>query len=303
MLFVGLGIFSSPLLANTTKEEGKDQYLNITTVNKGQYEMVKSIVLDKHNVQYMLKKEEDIINFEYTQNTIDNISNMDLFIYNGIGFEPWINNFIDKLNKGSLGIINMSRGIRSLSYEQNGQVGENPYYVLSKDNYEVALYNIKQSIIEKDPKYKEFYEENYNNALKEIEEKQNLIKANLSTYSGYTIITDTDSFDYLFRDLGINTIKLKDKTVNKIIEENNINPKKVIYIKDENPIVKTKAQLEQEEKDKLQDQNKEVEKEEQVELQTITLKRYNEGLSYSKLIEENSNKIIESIKINTENNK
>ena len=62
ILFLGLTFSYNPLMANPTDEldEQKDIFLNILTVNKEQYKMVKSLVGDKHSVEYLLNTEKDI---------------------------------------------------------------------------------------------------------------------------------------------------------------------------------------------------------------------------------------------------
>lgn len=236
MLFLGLGFFQRPLLANTENgAEGiKDSPLNITTVNKNQYFMVKSIVLDKHNIEYLSDNEKEIYDFKYNEDIINNISKRDLFIYSGTNNEPWINEFIGKLKKGDLGIINMSRGIKTLNYEKNGVVSENPYYWLGINEYKIALYNIKSAIQEKDPKNKNYYEENYINAISYIEECIKDIKIELEKYKDYTILTNTNTFDYLLKDLGLTKIMIEEEITRSILLEKNLDENKIIFIKEKN---------------------------------------------------------------------
>ena len=103
LLFLGIGVSSNPLIANTVDREdtSRDVYLNIITCNKIQYEMVKDIVGNKHNVEYMFNDEQASKDFKYTDETISNISNMDLFFYNGNIMEPWHDELISSLNKGN----------------------------------------------------------------------------------------------------------------------------------------------------------------------------------------------------------
>lgn len=239
MLFLGLGFFQSPLLANTENDidisEGVP--LNITTVSKNQYSMVKSIVLDKHNVEYLSNNENEIYEFKYNEDIINNISERDLFIYSGINNEPWVNGFIDKLKKGDLGIINMSRGIKTLTYETDG-ITENPYYWLGINEYNIALYNVKCAIQEKDPKNKSYYEDNYNNQIKEIDAAVKNIKLELEKYKNYTIITSTNTFDYLLKDLGLQVIKVKNKEsiTTKFLADKGLEENKVIFVSEKDPI-------------------------------------------------------------------
>ena len=236
MLFLGLGFFQRPLLANTENgvEGIKDSPLNITTVNKNQYFMVKSIVLDKHNVEYLSDNEKEIYDFKYGEDIINNISERDLFIYSGMNNEPWINEFIGKLKKGDLGIINMSRGIKTLTYEKNGVVSENPYYWLGINEYKIALYNIKSAIQEKDPKNKNYYEENYSNVIRDIEKYIKDISVELEKYKDYTILTNTNTFDYLLNDLGLTKIMIEEEITRSVLLEKNLDENKIIFIKEKN---------------------------------------------------------------------
>ena len=242
-LSFGMSIFSSPLLANTENNksnnngtENRSKYLNIITVNKPQYEMVKKIVKDKHNVDYMFTDEKDINDFKYSQEVLDNVSNMDLFIYSGTTFEPWTNTFINELKKGSLGIINLSRGIRTLNYDSNGTSKENPYYFGGIEEYKIALYNVKAAIQDKDPQNRDYYEENYKKAIDEFENQLKQYKDKLEKLKGYTFVTLDGGFEYITKSLGLNTIKLDNHELSEFMKLNNLDSAKTIIIDDgENP--------------------------------------------------------------------
>lgn len=238
-LSFGMSIFSSPLLANTenknTSSSGTDnrgKYLNIITVNKPQYEMVKKIVKDKHNVEYMFADEKDINNFKYSQEVLDNVSNMDLFIYSGTTFEPWTNTFIDELKKGNLGIINLSRGIRTISYESIGASKENPYYFEGIEEYKIALYNVKAAIQDRDPQNRDYYQENYKKAIDEFDKQIEQNKDKLEKLKGYSFVTLDGGFEYITKSLGLSTIKLDNHEISEFIKLNNLDLTKTIIIDD-----------------------------------------------------------------------
>ena len=243
-LSFGMSIFSSPLLANTENNnrsnnngtENRSKYLNIITVNKPQYEMVKKIVKDKHNVDYMFTNEKDINDFKYSQEVLDNVSNMDLFIYSGTTFEPWTNTFINELKKGSIGIINLSRGIRTLNYDSNGTSKENPYYFGGIEEYKIALYNVKAAIQDRDPQNRDYYEENYKKAIDEFEKQLKQYKDKLEKLKGYTFVTLDGGFEYITKSLGLNTIKLDNHELSEFMKLNNLDSARTIIIDDgENP--------------------------------------------------------------------
>ncbi|NFN16778.1 ABC transporter substrate-binding protein [Clostridium botulinum] len=231
---IGMGVFANPLLANTENDqkEDREKYLNIMTVNKPQYKMVRKIVKDKHNVQYMMTEEADINEFKYNKQIIENVSNMDLFIYSGTSFEPWTNSFINELKKGSMGIINLSRGMRLLNYDGNESSKENPYYFEGIDSYKIALYNVKAAIQDRDPKNRDYYEENYNNAIKELNDQIEPYNEKIKVLKDYTFLALNDNFDYLTKDLGLHVVKLNNYEISEFIKVNNLDEKKLVVLKD-----------------------------------------------------------------------
>ncbi|WP_411168962.1 metal ABC transporter substrate-binding protein [Clostridium sp. MB05] len=234
ILFLGLTFSYNPLMANPTDEldEQKDIFLNILTVNKEQYKMVKSLVGDKHSIEYLLNTEKDIKAFQVNDNVLNNILNMDLFIYNGLGYEKWVNDIIESSKNSNLGIINMSRGIRPMVTELKAVNEENPYYLLGFNEYKIALYNIKSSLQEKDIKNRSYYEDNYNKVVKELDDFLAKAKEDLKKYKDYIIVTDTDKFDYLFRDLGIQAKKIKDNSIKNIINDRDIKESNIVFVHD-----------------------------------------------------------------------
>lgn len=233
-LSFGMSFFSNPLLANTdnNRAENRDKYLNIMTVNKPQYDMVKKITKDRNNVEYMLTEEKDISEFKYSEDVLNNISNMDLFIYSGTSFEPWSNSLIEELKKGNVGIINLARGVRLLSYTQGSDTKENPYYFEGIEEYKIALYNVKTAIQDKDPQNRDYYEENYNDAVKELDDNLKKYSDKLKSLNEYKFITLNNDFDYLTKSLNLNTIQLDNHEMGEFIKINNLDPKKVIIIVD-----------------------------------------------------------------------
>ncbi|MGG7142245.1 metal ABC transporter substrate-binding protein [Clostridium nigeriense] len=229
ILFLGLTFSYNPM-ANPTDEfdEEKEIYLNILTVNKESYKMTKALVGNRHNVEYLFNNEKEVSEFKTNDKVIENILNMDLFIYNGLGYEPWINDVVDSSKNSSVGIINMSRGIRTITRNSSEQYQENPYYLLGFNEYKIALYNIKTALQERDIKNRNYYEENYNNLVKELDEFLSKSKEEMSSYKDYSIVTNTDKFDYLFRDLGIQATKIKNNK--EEISKDEID--KVIFIYD-----------------------------------------------------------------------
>lgn len=193
-------------------EVRKDIQLNIETTDKLLYNMVKSIVGDRHIVEYMFNNRESEISFKFTEDSINNISKKDLFFYVGAGFEPWIDNFVDKLDKNKVGVINVSRGIGLLSYNKivkynDATLKDNPYYFTNIDNYMTALMNIRNAVQDKDPRNRDFYEKNFSEALKVLETYKEKLKSVDNELSNYEFIIVEDELNYFVK---YNNLKLVD---------------------------------------------------------------------------------------------
>lgn len=240
-------------------ETKKDIDLNILATDKLLYGMVKNIVGDRHSVEYMFKNRERELSFQFSEDSLNNIAKKDLFIYMGAGLEPWINDFIDKLNKNRVGVINVSRGVKLLSYNKvvkykDTVLKDNPYYLSNLDNYKIALMNIKNAIQDKDPKNRDIYEKNFTEALKSLENYQKDLKAARDNLIGYTFIVVEDELSYFvkyndFKVLDINndknTVKIMpiDKTAKSDLESKLKDNKKLVILYNSDEVLKNNEDI------------------------------------------------------------
>lgn len=187
--------------------------MDILTTDKFVYNMVEEIVGSRHDVDYMFSSKDKIWTYEYTDDSLNNISKMDLFIYSGAGFEPWMDDFLDKLSKSKVSIINTSRGIKLVSYDKEVKykdtvLKDNPYYWMNIDNYKIALSNIKNGIEDRDTKSRDYYEDNFSKTIKELEDYQKRLKEVSDKVKDYTFVVDGDELDYFTKYCDFKTLKL-----------------------------------------------------------------------------------------------
>ncbi|MCR6514381.1 MAG: metal ABC transporter substrate-binding protein [Clostridium chrysemydis] len=264
-LFLGMG--SKSLMADTPtngESETRLKFLNIMTVNKMQSNMIKELTGDIHNVSYMFDTEKDIKKYKVTKEAVDNISNMDLFLYSGNNFEPWINDLTNNLNKNNVSITDLSRGVREETLKEKDKSEVNPYYWTSINNYKVMLYNAKTLLQENDPARRSFYEDNYNKMLQKVD-KANAEFQKIKGLDKFTFVTRNDKFNYFLNSIGINYTRLKDnESIEDFAKSKKIDKDKIVLIKDSN-----------EKKNKNDD------------CKVIDLDSYNSNITYSDLILDN----------------
>jgi len=202
----------------SSKSEGIS--LDIMVTNRYLYNIVKSLTGDKDNVQFMFKDDNSVKQFNFTSDSLNNVSKYDLFMYTSADFEPWASNFQNKLDKSKVGVVDVSRGakINSLDKgdkESNEDIDKNPYYWGNFDNYNAMLLNIKNALEEKDPKSRDFYEGRFKNCVKDVKDMEKELKVLLKNFDGYTFVTTDYKFDYFFSYNNLKSVKVK-RQVNDI---------------------------------------------------------------------------------------
>jgi len=237
-------------------QANKEVKLDIVTTDRVLYYMVKDIVGDKHNVEYMFKDMDSQLLFTFTDDSLYNIAKKDLFIYMGSSYEPWIPSFSDKINKINVGMINASRGVKTISLNKAKTyndivVKENPYYLFNYDNFKIALLNIKNSIQDKDPKNRNYYEKNFNEVVKRTELEQEKIAKIISDMSGYRFIYSEEEFGYFVKYYSMNSLWLdlniegsKTKYANsQAVSAAVKNPSKVVFLYNSSKALKENEEL------------------------------------------------------------
>lgn len=265
--FLGIGGVSKTLMADTSENKNnRDVYLNIMTVNKPEYEMIKKLAGNKHSIEYMFKNLNNEKDYKYDNNTLKNISNMDLFFYSGAGNEnSTIISMINELDKSSLGVVNLSRGIRELKYKDDGKNIQNPYYYLGIPEYKIMLYNAKSALQEKDPANRDYYEENYNKLVKSIDELKSNFDKNTKGIDKYTFVLENRKLEYFFKGVGISFKVLPEKvSLEDYVKDNNLNIKDTIFVKSEDSKYKVKDDV-----------------------KTISLDSFNDNKQFKKVINDN----------------
>lgn len=274
--FLGLGGVSKTLMADASTDENinKGAHLDIITLNKPQYEAVKSLVLDKHNVECMFKNNNEMKKFKYDEKTIKDISSKNLLFYLGVGNEnASVSDMISKLDKSNLGVINLSRGIRELRYKDKDKDVQNSYYYLGIPEYKIMLYNIKSALQEKDPVNRGYYEENYNKVVEDIDKLKDNFINECKDLNKYNFILEDNNLEYFFRGLGIEySVLPKDKDLKNYIKENKLDTKNLIFVQDKKSKNEVKG------------------------IKTVKLEVYNDNKSFKEEIGYNINKLKELIK-------
>jgi len=243
---LAMSVFASGCSKKAESNVDNDKLTVYTTVFPV-YDFVRNIGQDKVNLNYIIPPGVEPHDYEITPKVLKDIQNADLLIKNGLG----IDNFVDKIESESdLKIVTASEGITPLTYSEEEEHdhdhdheeeisdehnhGEyDPHVWLDIDLAIKECTNIKDALIESDEENKEYYEENYNNYIKELENLNTKYNKELKNITKNDIIVSHDAYGYLCDKYDINQISItgisanQEPSLSKISEISN-------YVKDNN---------------------------------------------------------------------
>ena len=228
----------------TAKTEKKDKgdntkgKLKVVTTIFPEYDITRAIAKDKVDLELMIKPGVDVHSFTPTPQDIKTVQNSDIFVYGGTEHDKWVENLTKSIDMKNKKVVKLVDGIQQLEEESvDGMKHEHhhddkkedqhnhdhkhekkdehdhkdesekeldPHYWTSPKNAIQMVKTITNALVEKDPDNAEFYKENAENYIKQLEgvDKELHDVVNNAKIK-QVVIADRFPFRYLFKDLGL----------------------------------------------------------------------------------------------------
>ncbi|MBN1076528.1 metal ABC transporter solute-binding protein, Zn/Mn family [Clostridium botulinum] len=181
-------------------------------------EFTEKIGGDKIEVTCLVPQNMEPHDYEPKTKDFEKLMNSDIFIYNGLGMEHWIDSVNNVVSDDKVLKVNSSDGIDVR--KEGGLV--DPHSWLSLIQVQKQCENIKDALISLDETNKDTYEENYNKFKKELQGLYDEYSAKFNDLSQKDFITGHAAFGYLCRDFG-----LTQKSVENLYGEGEPTPKEL----------------------------------------------------------------------------
>jgi zinc/manganese transport system substrate-binding protein len=139
--------------------------------------------------------------FTSTPSTAVILSHAQIIIYNGLGFDPWINNFINNVNKNNIKIINVSKLLKF-------KKGSNPHIWYRSDTLLILAKELQKLYSELDPKNKSIYKSNLNKFLKSYESIFIKIKKITEKHTNIKVTATESVVNYLLYNLNFKILNI-----------------------------------------------------------------------------------------------
>ena len=182
------------------------------------YEFVKKVGGDKIDSLVLIPTGLEPHDFEPTINQIQAANSADALVFNGLGFETWI----DKINTKNK--IDASNSINA-SYIYNRTKSFDPHIWLDPVFAKKETENIRDGLIKIDPNNRDYYSQNAKIFINELDTLDKTIRADLKSCKKHDFVAFHNAFSYFAKRYGLNQ-----HTITTTGPEEEIKPQRLVEI-------------------------------------------------------------------------
>ncbi|RCX18884.1 zinc transport system substrate-binding protein [Anaerobacterium chartisolvens] len=237
VLTLGMGFLSgcSAKPAENTSA-GEEKKLSVFASFYTMYDFTKKIGGDRINVTNIIPSGVEAHHWEPSPSDIASLKNADMFVYNGVGMEGWVDKVLESLKSDKLVAVDTSKSATLLEKSSSGKEHEHehegeheeeeheagheeghnhgdlkydPHIWLDPMNAKKQMEAIKDALVKVDPSNKDYYEQNYQDNAKKLDELDKAFKDAASGFKTKDIVVSHKAFGYLCNAYGLNQVAIE----------------------------------------------------------------------------------------------
>ena len=190
-----------------TEEAAKKDKVKVAVSFDAMGEFVKAVGKDKVEVHTVIPAGTEPHGFEPSTETMKALSGADVFVYNGLGMEPWQEKVVEAAHNDKLVKIEASKGIDAIKNTDPEEVEEHgefdPHAWLSLTCAAQEVQNIADGLAQADPANKDFYEKNAKEYIAQLESLRKDYEGKFKDVQRRDFVTGHAAFGYLCRDFAL----------------------------------------------------------------------------------------------------
>lgn len=227
-------IFIFALTGCNNKKDNKDDNERLrvgVTISPLKY-FAEEIGKDKVDVFSIIPDGSDAHTFDPKPKDLNELVSSDIFIYNGLGMEEWIDSVLTTVDSEKVKIVEATNGINPITINEedheheegeeahdheeeshdheHSHGGLDPHTWLSLSDAIIEAENIKNALVEVDPENKTYYEENFEGLKKSLSDLKSEYEDKFKEINNKNFVTGHAAFAYLCRDFGLNQESIAD---------------------------------------------------------------------------------------------
>jgi len=201
--------------AQTSEAGGEPGKMKVVTTFYPMYEFSKQIAGDHADVEVLVPAGTEPHDWEPTAKDIAEINKANVFVYNGAGFEAWVDEVLHGVKADSVKVVEATKGVELMeggdAHEGHGHEHEqkhegevlDPHIWLDPVLVQQEVKNIADALIAADPAHAEDYKKNRDAYLGKLQELHKEYEAALSNVKSKELVTSHTAFAYLAKRYGL----------------------------------------------------------------------------------------------------
>lgn len=202
-----------------------DERISVYTSFYTMYDFASKIGGDRVELHNLVPTGTEPHDWEPSPKDILSIEKADVLVYNGAGMEDWIEKILSSIRNEKLEVVEVSKDITLLKDDQEeheeessseeGQENEDehlendPHIWLNPLLAKKQMEAIKNAFVKADPSNKDYYEKNYVDNAKKLDDLDSEYKEALSKYTKRDIIVAHKAFGYLCEAYGLRQVAIE----------------------------------------------------------------------------------------------
>jgi len=240
MAFSGVSDNSMPMdtpEVDQTNLVSQEEKLTVLTSFYPYHEFTKNVAGDFAQVKQFMPSGVEAHDWEPRAQEIQSLNDADVFVYNGLGMEPYVENIIGSGEFDNVLFVKASEGVELLKFEDDHDdhdehakedehdehdehgVASDPHIWLNPNLVKIQVKNIAERLSEIDPENSKSYNENALQYIEKLELLDLQIREELSSCSKKDFITFHNAFSYFSDEYG-----LTQHTITKGVHDHSATP-------------------------------------------------------------------------------
>jgi zinc transport system substrate-binding protein len=199
VLIIGASAAAFMLFVPQLNKSGK---LQVVATFYPLYFFSSEIAGDKADVYTMIPDNIEPHSWEPTPSDLIEVSEAQVLVFNGMGFEPWIDSFLAAIHNPGLIKVDTSVGIPIIPSQEQDHAGGDPHFWLDPLSAKIQVQNILQAFNRADPANATFYTNNADALMQRLDQLNQDFANGLANRTKNAIVTTHEGFNYMAKRFG-----------------------------------------------------------------------------------------------------
>ena len=213
-LVIGIVLVAIYFVTPTGNSSQRNEKPTIAVTTFPLYEVARIIAGSQLNIHTVVPLGSDPHMYSPSPSDLVKISQSDVFIYSGAGFEHWVESMVKTLPNSVL-VMDMSKHVVLLEHNHHEEAADehehgayDPHYWLDIQNMIKMTQATADLLSKKYPEHESLFQSNAKIYINELKKLENEFKNGLKNCRTTTIISNHDAFGYLAHANGLNTVSV-----------------------------------------------------------------------------------------------